>query len=69
MTRTEAEVRAAKMGLSVWVTQAIAVGPRSRVVDVYCVGFASIDVTLGEAESWEEAFEAVRRLIVGPRDT
>ena len=45
------------------MTQAIAVGRKSRIVDLYCVGFASIEVPLAEAESWEEAFEKVSQII------
>ena len=63
MTKKEAEARACALGLSAWITQAIAVGPKSRVIDLYCVGFASIDLPLAEADSWEEAFEIVRHII------
>jgi hypothetical protein len=68
MTRKEAEGRAAAIGLSAWVTQAIAVGRKSdsgksKVIDLYCVGFSSIDLPLGEAESWEEAFDVVLTII------
>jgi hypothetical protein len=63
MTQKDADARAAALGLSAWVTQVIAVGRKSRIVDLYCVGFASIEVPLAEAESWEEAFEKVSHII------
>jgi hypothetical protein len=63
MTREEAQGRAARLGLSTWVVQAVAVGPKSRTVDVMCIGFASVEVPIAEAETWEEAFEEVTRII------
>ena len=63
MTQKDADARAAALGLSAWVTQVIAVGRKSRIVDLYCVGFASIEVFLAEVESWEEAFEKVSQII------
>lgn len=63
MTRKDAEDRAAAIGLSVWVTQAVAVGRKSRTVDLCCVGFASIELPLAEAETWEEAFDIVLHII------
>ena len=56
MTEKDAHTRAAALGLSAWVAQAIAVGRKSRPIDLYCIGFASIGLPLAEAESWEEAF-------------
>jgi hypothetical protein len=56
MTEKEAQARAAALGLSAWVVQAIAVGPKSRRIDLHCIGFASMGLALVEAESWEEAF-------------
>lgn len=63
MTHKDADARAAALGLSAWVTQVVAVGRKSRIVDLFCVGFASIEVPLAEAESWEEAFEKVSQII------
>jgi hypothetical protein len=64
VTNDDADVRAAALGLSAWVTQAIAVGPKSRVIDLYCVGFASIDLPLAEAESWDETFAILSELVL-----
>ncbi len=65
MTREEAQERAAKLGLSTWVVEAIAVGPTSHTVELMCVGFSSIDVPLAEAETWEEAMGQTIRIIFG----
>jgi len=65
MTRQEAQKRARKLGLSTWVVEAIAVGPKSRSVDVMCVGFASIGMALAQGETWEEALEEAERIIFG----
>ena len=63
MTEKDAHARAAALGLSAWVTQAIAVGRKSRPIDLYCVGFASIGLPLAEADSWEEAFHQLSDII------
>jgi len=63
MTEKDAQARAATLGLSAWVTQAIAVGRKSRPIDLYCIGFASIELPLAEAESWEEAFFQLSEII------
>ena len=63
MTEKEASARAAALGLSAWVTQAVATGRKSKVIDLYCVGFSSIDLPLVEAATWEEAFEAFSKII------
>ena len=65
MTRQEAQKRARKLGLSTWVVEAIAAGPKSRAVDVMCVGFASIGVAVAEGETWEEALDEAQRIIFG----
>ena len=65
MTREEAQERAARLGLSTWVDQAIAVGPKSMAVDVMCVGFASVEVPIAVAETWEEAIDMTMRIIFG----
>ena len=63
MTRQEAQERAKKLGLSTWVVEAIAVGPKSTTVPVRCVGFASVGVAIAEGETWEEAFEKAMKII------
>lgn len=63
MTEKDAHARAATMGLSAWVTQAIAVGPKSRNIDLFCVGFAALGLPLAEAETWEEAFHLLSQII------
>jgi len=63
MTNKEAEDRANRLGLTAWVVQAVVVGPHSHTVDLMCVGFASIDFPLAEAETWEEAFLLVEKTI------
>ena len=65
MTHEEARARAARLGLSTWVVEAIAVGPRSTTVELMCVGFASIDVPIAEGETWEEALEQTMRIVFG----
>jgi hypothetical protein len=47
------------------VVEAIAVGPRSHTVELMCVGFASVDVAIAEAETWEEALEKTMRIVFG----
>lgn len=69
MTREEAQERAARLGLSTWVDQAIAVGPKSRAVDVMCVGFASVEVPIAVAETWEEAIDMTMKIIFGTKGT
>jgi hypothetical protein len=63
MTVKEAQDRAAKLGLSAWVVQAVAAGEASENVPLKRVGFASIDFPLGEAETWEEALSRTIRII------
>ena len=63
MTNQEAQERAARLGLSTWMTQAVAVGETSHSVDLMCVGFASIDLPIAEAETWDEALSQAARII------
>ena len=64
MTTHEAQERANRMGLSVWIAEAIAVGKESSTtVELKCVGFASAELAIAEAESWEEALEEAARII------
>jgi len=63
MNIREAQKRASRLGLAAWIAQAVAVGPEQQLVDLKCVGFASIDLPLGEGETWEEALQQVTRTI------
>jgi hypothetical protein len=66
MTREQAKKRAALLGMSVWQTEAIQVGPDSAAVDLMCVGFASLGLALAEGETWEEAFDQITRIVFDP---
>lgn len=63
MTKREAGERAEKLGLSTWMVEAVTTGERSEMTTLKCVGFAYIGLTLGEAETWEEAFLQATRII------
>ena len=63
MTEKEASARAAALGLSAWVTQAVAAGRKSKVIDLYCVGFSSINLPLVEGMTWVEAFDTFSKII------
>jgi len=63
MTKREAEVVAERLGLSTWMVEAVTTGERSEMTTLKCVGFAYIGLTLGEAETWEQAFEQATRII------
>ena len=63
MTSQAAREAAAKLGLSAWITRATAVGEASDIVEMKCVGFASAEFALGEAETWDEALDQATRLI------
>lgn len=65
LTHEEAKAIAARMGLSTWVVEAVAVGPRSHTVELMCVGFASVDVAIAEAETWEEALQQTMKIVFG----
>lgn len=62
MTTKEAKDHAARLGLSAWTVEAIAVGERSEAQELMCIGFAGIDLVIAEAETWEEALEQAARL-------
>ena len=66
MNTRDAQREARKLGLSAWHVQAVAVGPDQQIVELKCVGFASIDFPLAEAETWEEALGQVTRIIFSP---
>lgn len=64
MKQHEAQERAMKLGMSAWTTEAIAMGREgSESVELCCVGFHDINFTLVEAESWDEAWSEVIRII------
>lgn len=64
MTTQEAQAEANRLGLSTWITEAVAVGrDSSETVEIMCVGFASAELAIAEAESWEGALEMARRII------
>jgi hypothetical protein len=64
MTAQQAKDRAAQLGLSTWVTHASVIGGDSGdSCDLKCVGFADLELALGEGETWEEAFTRATRLI------
>ncbi len=63
MNRNEAQQCAGRMGLATWIVQAVAVGPSSDTVPLKCVGFADVDLPLGEAETWEEALAQAARVV------
>jgi hypothetical protein len=66
MTDLQARDCAAKLGLSTWVAEVIAVGRRSETVELRCVGFASIGLAIAEAEGWEEALDRAAHIIFKP---
>lgn len=64
MTTRQAKERAAQLGLSTWIAQVNLIGGDSReTCTVKCVGFADLDLALGEGETWEMAFTQAARLI------
>lgn len=67
MTFQEAKKRASKLGLSAWVVEGVAAGETSGVVEMKCVGFASADLPIAEAETWDEALRRATRLIFSAR--
>ncbi len=64
MRDREASARAAKLGLSTWIVEAIEVGDTSEPGRLKCVGFAAIDLPLGEAVTWEDALAQATRIII-----
>ena len=63
MTSKEAQDKAAKLGLSAWVSEVVTAGEVSEGTGTKCVGFASIEFPLAESETWEKAFSVLTRLI------
>ena len=62
MTIREAGDRAAKLGLKVWMMQASMIGGDDEVM-IKCVGFEDINVSMGQAETWDEALNRAIHLI------
>ena len=63
MTFKEAKERAARLGLSAWVVQAVAAGDSSEVQQLKRIGFASINFPIAEAETWGDAMRQATRII------
>ena len=64
MNDHDAEQRAARLGLSVWVTEVVAATMSGAVSQqLYHVGFKGIELPLAEGETWEGAFERAMELI------
>ena len=64
MTNREAVRRAERLGLSAWIVQASTVGgDTSDHNEIKCVGFGTLELPLGEGETWEEAFARATKLI------
>jgi hypothetical protein len=67
MTMNEASERAARLGLSAWVSQVDVVAGRGAQLTVKCVGFGNLEVAVGEGETWDEAFGRATNLIFAAR--
>ncbi len=64
MTQEQAQMRAARLGLSIWEVEAVMVGrEESETVRLKCCGFAALDLPLGEGETWEDAVQQATRII------
>lgn len=64
MKDNEVKERATALGLSAWVTEVVAVTTSGPVTQrLYHVGFQSIDLVLGEGETWEWALGRAMDLI------
>jgi hypothetical protein len=68
VTTQQARERAAQLGLSTWITQASVIGRDSgESCTLKCVGFADLELALGEGETWEEALTRATRLVYSAR--
>jgi hypothetical protein len=68
MTAQQATDRAAQLGLSAWIAQTDLIGAGSHETSTLkCVGFAELELALGEGETWEIAFTQAARLIFSAR--
>jgi len=64
MTQEQAQESAARLGLSVWEAEVVRVSTEgSETVPLMCVGFASLDLPIAEAETWDEALAEATRII------
>jgi hypothetical protein len=67
MTMKEASERAARLGLSAWISQADVVAGRGAQIAVKCVGFENLELAVGEGETWDVAFGKATNLIFAAR--
>lgn len=67
MTFQEAKNRASRLGLSAWVVEVVASGDVSGTAEMKRVGFASADLPIAEADTWEEALRRATRIIFSAR--
>jgi hypothetical protein len=67
MMLKEVRERAARLGLTAWVTYAIGVTEdgNQKTLELKCVGFSSADFVLGEGDTWDAAFDEAARIIFG----
>jgi hypothetical protein len=66
MTQQQVQTLASRLGLSVWEAEAVRVGPEgSETARIKCIGFATLEFPLVEADEWDEAFTKTLRLIFG----
>lgn len=64
MTTREAKIRAAELGMSAWVVEAVAVeNDGAQLRTVKCVGFAGIELSIGAGETWDDALVQATRII------
>jgi hypothetical protein len=64
MTTQQAEQLAARMGMSAWIGRAMVVGGTDeQSIEVKRVGFADIDLAMGEGETWDDAFDRATQMI------
>ena len=66
MTREDAQLQAARLGMSAWTVEVVMVGKRSELAERMCIGFAGIELPVAEADSWEEALEMAARIVFTP---
>jgi hypothetical protein len=64
MTQQQVQVLANRLGLSVWEAEVARVGEEgSEPAHIKCIGFATLEFPLVEAEDWDEAFTKTLRLV------
>jgi hypothetical protein len=63
MTFARAQFEAARMGLTAWIGNAVVVGSGAEETrEVKRIGFADIDLAIGEGDTWEEALASAARI-------